>query len=325
MTFVPEKQIMNQQSHSIVECATFALALFVTLSVGARAGEKPMVPMKELVTEHGTQLSGNLRVDLFGFERLPSAGIPAAQQGGVQVMSRKSPWLAAGMSLVVPGAGEVYAQSYWKAVGFFAIEVAAWAFAYTYDKKGDRQTDLFQNFANLHWSVNRYAQWTLDNATTINPGVDIGPYKDPVNGVIVNGVVNWGRLNQLESALGNWYSHNLPHYGEQQYYELIGKYEQFYEGWDDANYNLPGYYDVAKANLSSQFLWYSGERGKANNYYTTASTFVTVAIVNHVLSAIDAAWSAGSFNRVHAEVGLQTVPAGGYVVSVPVVKIRYGI
>jgi hypothetical protein len=301
------------------------LALVAALSSRGLAAEKLMVPMKEGVAEPGPRLSGNLRVDFFGFEKLPPAGKPELQSGESQAPSRKSPWIAAGMSLVVPGSGEVYAQSYWKAAAFFAIEVAAWALAYTYDKKGDKQTDYFQNFANLHWTVNRYAQWTLDNGTTINPAVDIAPYKDPVNGVIVNGVVNWSRLNQLESALGNWYSHNLPPYGEQQYYELIGKYEQFYQGWDDANYSLPGYYDVAKANLSPQNQYYAGERGKANDYYAKASTFVTVAIVNHVISAIDAAWSAGSYNIVHAEVGLQNVPADGFYTSVPVLKIRYGI
>jgi hypothetical protein len=314
---------MIRQLSIVVKCAACVCALYAFVTLHASAEEKPMVPAKEATAESGPVLSGNLRVDLFGFERLPSSG--SMEQVQAVAPARKSPWLAAGLSLVVPGSGEFYAQSYWKAVAFFAIEVAAWALAYTYDKKGDKQTDSFENFANLHWSVNRYAQWTLDNATTINPGVDVAPYKDPVSGVIVNGAVNWTRLNQLESALGNWYSHNLPAYGEQQYFELIGKYEQFYQGWDDANYNLPGYYDVAKANLSPEFQYYSGERGQANSYYTTASTFVTVAIVNHVVSAIDAAWSAGSYNKVHAEVGLQTVPAGGYYTSVPVLKIRYGI
>lgn len=281
-----------------------------------------MVPMKERATETGRPLSGNLRVDLFGFDQLsPSA--QTMQQSAVEIPSRKSPWLAAGLSVLVPGSGEIYAQSYWKGAAFFAVEVAAWALAYTYDKKGNRQTDFFQAFADVHWSVSRYAQWTLDNGNAINPAVDLAPYKDPISGVIVNKTVNWGKLNQLESALGNWYSHNLPAYGEQQYYELIGKYEQFYQGWDDADRTLPGYYDVAKANLSPENQWYAGERGKANDYYTKASTFIAIAIVNHVISAIDAAWTAGSYNRVHAAVGLQMVPGAKYFVQVPVVKINY--
>ena len=106
---------------------------------------------------------------------------------------------------------------------------------------------------------------------------------------------------------------------------MIGKYEQFYQGWTDQTQDLPGYYDVAKANLSPNFQYYSVERGKANDYYSKASTFVAVAIVNHIVSAVDAAWSAGSYNKVHAEVGLQNVPVRGYYTQVPVVKIRYGI
>ncbi len=317
--------MMNRRLCGIMISVLFAVAL-VGLS-SALAEENPMVPAKEgNATEPGSRLSGNIRVDLFGFEQLPPS-VVSMQQAAAPVVSKKSPWIAGGLSLLVPGSGEFYAQSYWKAAIFFAVEVAAWALAYTYDKKGDNQTDYFQDFANGHWNVNRYAQWTLDNATTINPNMtpeELAPYTDKNTGVIVNGTVNWGKLNELERDLGNWYSHTLPAYGEQQYYELIGKYEQFYQGWDDANYNLPGYYLVAKANLSQEFLWYSGERGKANDYYTKASTFVAVAIVNHVISAIDAAWSAGSYNKVHAEVGLQTVPTGYSYASVPVLKVSYG-
>jgi hypothetical protein len=315
--------MINSRLFGILVCA---VCVHVMVGWGTvRSEEKPMVPLRESVKHDGGQLSGNVRVDLFGLEGL-QASAPSLQQAVAAPVSKKSPWLAAGLSILVPGAGEFYAESYWKSAAFLAIEVAAWAVAYSYDKKGDRQTDMFQNFANGHWSVNRYAQWTLDNATTINSNLsaeDLAQYTNPTSGVIVNGVVNWAKLNKLESALGNWYSHNLPAYGEQQYYELIGKYEQFYQGWDDVNQALPGYYDVAKANLSTRFLWYAGERGKANDYYTKASTFVAIAIVNHVISAIDAAWSAGSYNKVHAEVGMQTVPAGWYYAQVPVVKLSY--
>ena len=324
MTFTLEKRLMNRQLTSMATRAIFTLALIVTLCPRVLSEEKPMVPVKEGMPESAVRLSGNLRVDLFGFERLPSQEKPAVQQDVTKTGSRKSPWIAAGLSLVLPGSGEFYAESYWKSAVFLAVEIAAWALAYTFDKKGDDQTDSFQSYANQHWIVNQYAQWTLDNATTINPTVDVAPYKDPVTGVIVNGVVNWTRLNQLESALGNWYSHNLPPYGEQQYYELIGKYPQFNQGWDDANLALPGEYDVIKANLTPNYQYYSGERGEANEYYDKASTFVTVAIVNHIVSALDAAWSAGTYNKVHAEVRMQAIPAGGYYAHVPVLKVRYG-
>ncbi|RPH36291.1 hypothetical protein EHM92_04755 [bacterium] len=282
-----------------------------------------MIPAKEADAGTGPQLSGNLRVDFFGFEQMPSSARPVMQQDATPSASRKSPWLAAGLSVIVPGSGEFYAESYWKSALFLAVEVAAWALAYTYDKKGDRQTDSFQEYANGHWSVYQYARYTESHMSPAR-----GPYNWEIPGTEGRPPwerVNWNELNRMESDIGGFYSHNLPPYGEQQYYELIGKYPQFNQGWDDANTELPGDYDVIKANLTPNYQYYSGERGEANNYYDKASTFITVAIVNHVVSAIDAAWSAGSYNKVHAEVGMQRVPVGGYYYAhVPVVKVRYG-
>ncbi|MBI4535160.1 MAG: hypothetical protein HY708_02705 [Ignavibacteriae bacterium] len=267
------------------------------------------------------ELTGNLRVDFFGQTSFAAGTL--VQTGETLERPYKSPWLAAGLSAALPGVGEFYAESYWKAAAFLAIEVAAWGLAYSFDKRGDRQTDSFQDFANLHWSAYRYAEWTLANAHLIKPGFDPSPYQDVLGG---NGRVNWERLNQLERALGGWYSHSLPPYGEQQYYELIGKYQQYYQGWDDALVGLTTYEQISSYlhnNPNSRFQYYSRERGRANDFYNTASTYVTVAIINHILSAIDAAWSAGSYNSFHAEVGIQHIPAGDHVASVPVARLSF--
>ena len=268
------------------------------------------------------QLTGNARVDLVGLREItPSPGL-AAQVEGMPGPPHRSPWVAAGLSVVVPGAGEFYSESFWKAAGFFALDVAAWVFAYSYDKKGDRQTDTFQDFANQHWSVVRYADYALENlapsdgnyAGLIKPGTENRPPWERVN---------WNVLNRMErdisaTASGQYYSHTLPPYNDQQYYELIGKYPQFNQGWDDA---APTF--VYGDPLTPYFRSYSEMRGKANDYYTSASTFVTVAIVNHILSAADAAWSAASFNGAHATVGMQTIPAGDHLARVPVAKLSY--
>jgi hypothetical protein len=127
--------------------------------------------------------------------------------------------------------------------------------------------------------------------------------------------VDWGELNRLERAIGTFFSHTLPPYGEQQYFELIGKYPQFNQGWDDA----PANFDYGDP-LTPRFRYYSVERGKANDHYATATTFVTIALVNHALSAVDAAWSAAGFNHAHAEASLRTMPGGGLV---PTVTLTY--
>ncbi len=265
-------------------------------------------------------LTGNLRVDLFGLRDMKAEPQVQDQTAGGLPLQHKSPWLAAGMSIAIPGAGEFYAGSYWKAAAFVAVDIAAWVFAYMYDHKGDQQTDRFQDFANIHWSVVQYAQYAQTLAPAGNtyawriPGTESrSPWDKPWQ------QVNWTELNRMERDIGTYYSHVLPAYNDQQYYELIGKYPQFNQGWDDAgpafNYGDP---------LTGRFLFYSGERGKANDFYAKATTFVTVALVNHVLSAIDAAWSAASFNNaVHAQVGVQSVPTETGVSQVPILRMQF--
>ncbi len=264
--------------------------------------------------------TGNARVDLLGAAAL-SSGLPAGGHAdSLGHAGGKSPWIAAGMSVVVPGAGQVYNGDYWKAALFLAAEVGAWALAYHYDKKGDRQTDFFQGYADQHWNVIQYGQYTEGNLKPSHP-----PYNWRIPGTEGRPPweqVNWAELNRMERDIAGYYSHTLPAHGDQQYYELIGKYPQFSQGWDDANLSLPADYDLIKANLSPRYLYYGGERGKANDYYASATTYVTIALVNHVVSAIEAAWSAPRNNGVHAEAGLQVVPTESGMAPVPVMKVQ---
>lgn len=263
-------------------------------------------------------LTGNAHIDFVGLSD-PAMQTTQNPTPGMALPGRKSPWLAAGLSAVLPGAGEFYSERYLKSAIFIAVEVAAWAVAYVYDKKGDRQTDFFQNYANSYWSVVKYAEFTYN--TLKPPDKDYNLFNSNYNNPSVPPwkQVNWGELNRLERDIGGYYSHTLPPYGDQQYFELIGKYPQFNMGWEGTvepfTYGDP---------LSPHLLYYSGERGKANRYYENASSAIAVAIVNHIVSAIDGAWSAASFNKdLQAHVGLQGVSDGFQYVQVPVVKLSY--
>jgi len=273
----------------------------------------------KLAQAHGAarqdQLSGNLQVDLFGLTAMRTGPDIQDESKGLPIPSHKSPWLAGGMSLVIPGSGEFYAESYWKAALFFVVDVAAWVLAYTYDKKGDQQTDSYQGYANENWSVVQYAQYTQDHL--VQPGKVYNWRLPGTEGMSTFDrpwiQVDWNEINRMERDIGGYYSHTLPPYNEQQYYELIGKYPQFNQGWRDANLSLGSDYETIKSNLTPMFTYYSGERGTANDYYATATTWVTVAVINHILSAVDAAWSAGQYNSAHASVGMRMVPTGtGY-------------
>lgn len=83
--------------------------------------------------------------------------------------------------------------------------------------------------------------------------------------------------------------HQLPQFGEQQYYELIGKYQNFVAGWADADISIlskneasPNYYGKYKTQMYTD---YAADRQQANEYYDMASTSTTLVIVNHLLSA----------------------------------------
>jgi hypothetical protein len=293
---------------------------FMVVALALAASMAGAQPLRSTSPEKETPLTGNIRQDLLLTTRQDAAS-PA--QGGEA--HRKSPWLAAGMSLVVPGSGEFYAENYWKSALFLAVEVGAWALAYHFDRKGDTQTDFFQGYADQHWNVVQYAQYTIDNlvesserayyqSNVFIPGTgDLPPWQR----------VNWDVLNQMEREIGSFYSHTLPPHGEQQYYELIGKYPQFNQGWDDANLSLPPDYFLIKENLTQRYLYYSSERGKANDYYRNATTFVTVAVVNHLLSAIDAAWTTSSYNRASAQAEVQAIPGPAGVVFVPALRFQF--
>lgn len=251
------------------------------------------------VNEKNDQLSGSLNVDSkIAFNHSEKiVGDDSKNFDG----QKKSPWFAAALSFGVPGAGEFYSESYIKAAVFVAIEAASIVIGLKYNTKGDDQTTLFQNYADAPtgWSVDRYAKWTVQHAKSINSDVDPTKYQ-----VFQNGKVNWNELNKLESAIGQYYSHQLPKYGEQQYYELIGKYQQFNVGWyqfgDDVNKSYT-YGDP----LVPQFHEYAVMRGQANDYYDVAAKAVVVIVVNHIISAADAAWSASRYNKdleMHASI-----------------------
>lgn len=263
-------------------------------------------------------LTGNLRHDLISSlaVRADSLNFPLPED------DRKSPLNAAIFSAILPGSGQLYTESYLEGVGFVAAEVGLWVVYSAYNSKGDKRTNEFQDFADVHWSVVRYAQWIEQ----LNPGANCsGMYNSNPN-IPPWERIDWDKLNTCEEQIaqqgGNGFTHRLPRRPEQQYYELIGKYPQYGGGWDDASTFTPS--DILKRNLSERFLLYSQMRGDANDLYRIASTASYFLIANHVLSALEAAWSAARFNsRLKAEAHL--VPRewrAGLVEFVPTVRIE---
>jgi len=263
-------------------------------------------------------LSGNLRIDLAAMAGRDTSVVP----GGAYGAAKKSPLRAAAYSALIPGAGEFYAQEYWRSAAFFGAEVALWVLYGVYTGKGDDLTAEFQQYADIYWSVVKYAEWVEMHGTTVTSG------SPPPAGIVTSNDpnrppwerVNWDLLNEWEQFIGGnaptGFSHRLPRRPEQQYYELIGKYLQYNVGWPEWDPNASaGYLD----GPTKRFAEYRDMRGRANDFYSTARTATYILVLNHLFSAVDAALSANAYNRairMEAHV-LPTLRSAGFVEFVP--------
>ncbi len=223
-----------------------------------------------------------------------------------ELPGEKKPMLSGLFSLLIPGAGQIYNEDYWIAGIFLAAEASLIYVGLTYDKKGDDQTEFFEGYADENWSVVRYAEWlnTYQGASIfIDPDETKPPWQR----------VNWNELNAAETG-----SHHLPPHGEQQYYELIGKYHQYSSGWND--YTGGANNDLISPNL----IYYSGERGKANDFYSTAKTAVIGIYINHFISALEAVWGATRFNNNLAmNFRVQTINVANSIELIPTINFKY--
>jgi hypothetical protein len=153
----------------------------------------------------------------------PESVIPRKQQLTDAVATspkQRSPWLAAAFSLALPGAGEFYSENYVRGAIFFAIEVGSWAYYFTEYSKAIQAERNYIAFANQHYSAVSYA-----TALNIVYGYNINLTR------VAN--KDYSELNYYENLPttqvpnGNTFSHVMPGYGTESYYELIAKYETF--------------------------------------------------------------------------------------------------
>ncbi len=237
--------------------------------------------------------------------------------------STKSVAKAVAFSALLPGAGQLYNGSYWKAAAFLAVEAAAWTIFFTYTQKGDDKDTEFKQYADQYWSEYRY--WSYVNyladqrySESFPNGYDEVPYD--VNGSVIQDeygsrtwylidqayynqeTINYLRGIETQFPTGSGFTHHLPDTKTQQYYEMIGKYpKQFGNAWYDADFNAT-YQDFGQGNITPMNALYATMRDDANQLYKTASYGTMVALVNHLISAIDAGFTARSINRRAMEV-----------------------
>ena len=207
---------------------------------------------------------------------------------------QKSVFLATVYSGLLPGSGEFYSGSYWKAALFFGIEVAGWTTYMIYNHKGDNGDETMRAFADKNWSEQRY--WSkLYYEAQLAQLPNLPAYELDDNHLLINyGPEMVSSLRYLEDALGH--THKLPATRTQQYYEMIYKYlTQFGNAWLDADFFITYY---GNTDLMTPMMFeYRGMRNDMNHFYDVASGSLNVILINHVLSALDAALTSRSHNR----------------------------
>ena len=216
--------------------------------------------------------------ELYSLAQTDSAGM---QKLNMDVYQFKSKSTKRGFlySLVVPGAGEFYAGSKIKAVLFFGLEAGFWTGYFSYHKKGKNKEKEFLNFADAHWNVQAYSD-SLANHYAVPIDSSTGIVVD-TPGVYYVGSDSIVLSHSIHPVAGQPVDRN------QQYYEEIGKYDQFRFGWDD----------FAGALLTANRNIYLNLRHDSNSLLDKANRFVMFSIANHLLSAFDAAISVRHYNR----------------------------
>ena len=215
----------------------------------------------------------------------------------------KDPGLSFLSSALVPGLGQAAHHQWIKAGIFAAIEVVTLYSHFHLHNEGHSLEEQYIKYADGNWSVVNYATYLVNYHNHYFPNDKIS-----LNSLAIQGYdlttgpdyshqdwqrVNLEKLHQLENITyyngtsGVPFSHNMPDYGSQQYYELMSKYFQFSPGWRDFNHSN---YDVTWTLSDMPPLFHQGARmaNEYNNKFRMATNVLTITIINHFVSAFDA-------------------------------------
>lgn len=220
-------------------------------------------------------------------------------------------------SLIVPGTGQISNRNWIKAGLFVAVEAASIFFAIDYRNKAEAGEREYEQWANQNWSVVQYSKWLVDYHEVhgidnprlgelrsmvgdVEPAYDTEQDWDKVNLEVLRDVERNTPYITSDQDRTNNFSHVLPDYGSQQYYELISKYYQYQGGWRDylahhntlghtgENYNLRYLIDRNGAYASPFFFEGAELSNDFNTYFRRSGYFISALIANHILSAFDA-------------------------------------
>ena len=188
------------------------------------------------------------------------------------------------LSLLLPGAGEAY-MGYRRGYVMMAADIAAWIGVKHYHDLGNEKRDEYIAFAQAHWSEAQLAgafdplyedEYIAGVGQEYFPGVD------------------------TYTSLPLWVSREDD---EREYFENLGKWDQFVFGWDDFTHpdDIAGYtpvgtlQDLKQPGVSRNRETYRSMRDDSNDQFTNRDRLLYFNIGLRVLSVLQVAYLQGMF------------------------------
>jgi hypothetical protein len=220
-------------------------------------------------------------LDFAGFRQTEIGGSRAPAEAGEHHAPRGLPIL---LSLILPGAGEV-SMGYKRGFILMAADIASWIGVKHYHDLGGDKRDEYMAYAEQHWSEAKLA------------GAFDPFYEDEyIAGVGQEYFPDVSTYTELPL----WVSRDVD---EREYFENLGKWDQFIFGWDDFRRaeDIPGYtptgtiQDLKQPAASYHREAYRAMRIDSNDQFTKRDRLLYLNIGLRVLSVLQVAYLQGVF------------------------------
>ena len=233
----------------------------------------------------------------------------------------KSPRKALFFSLVVPGSGQLYVGgskfNYVRGAAYLALEAGLWGSWYYYSVyKYDRQVSRYRKFAKNHFKASQYEEKMHDLRNSLDDSDEEAKFVErylasresycksiygnaSTNRCYIEGEEMTSDINHVNHVNGKFSLYNSG-----SYYSNIAS-SAYVLGWDEvadetpvSALNLSKNAETVALGTSANLKIYRGMRNKANDYADLQAWFFGGLILNHLVSAVDAAWAAHAHNKV---------------------------
>ncbi len=324
--YTPEQQAANEQKRAAMEYAARVRAHADSARRADSLAQAKAAGLMNLSSSSARSSSSINRRDLLGPVKVSKVNSIDEMKGRY-----KNPRKALFMSLLIPGSGQLYVGgskfNYIRGGAYLALEALLWInWGYYSVHKYNKQVKRYKNYAKEHYSIGVYenamrdlynANADLYGSTFANrymgtrksfceaiygsAGHD-GCYHEDVQALFQNDEGHVGRFAKDPVLLGEEIENVGSFSNSSEVFQLIAD-DNYILGWDDVenptlaiNLGLDES-EVVPLGESKNQEEYRSMRSKANDYADMQAWFFGGLILNHIISAIDAAFTANAHNK----------------------------